>query len=370
MNFGNTKEIEMSGKLFESFDLGPITLRNRVVMAPMTRCRATVDHIPTSLMATYYVQRAEAGLIVTEAVGVSPNGLGYARIPGLYNQVHVDAWRQVTDAVHQAGGKIFAQLIHTGRVSHPLNMPEGAVILAPSPIALADSVWTDQEGMQHYPVPDAMTEADIQQAIEEFARSAELAMAAGFDGVEVHSANGYLLDEFLNTASNQRTDRWGGSIENRARFTIEATKAVCGRIGVHRTGIRISPYGVFNAMTADGEMDALYLHLAKACADLELIYVHISDFSAQGAPEVPWTIKEGIKQVFGGTFILSGGYDAERANADLEAGRCDLVAFGRPFIANPDLVRRLETNIPLAVPDADSFYTPDEKGYTDYPLAG
>ncbi|MEJ2692725.1 MAG: alkene reductase [Candidatus Thiodiazotropha sp.] len=359
----------MSGKLFESFELGPTKLRNRVVMAPMTRCRATADHLPTPLMATYYGQRAEAGLIISEAVGVSPNGLGYARMPGLYNQTHVDAWRQTTDAVHERNGRIFAQLIHTGRVSHPLNMPDGARVLAPSPIALTDGIWTDQEGMRPCPTPTPMSEEDIQQTIEAFATSAELAIAAGFDGVEVHSANGYLLDEFLNTASNQRTDRWGGTIENRARLSIEAAKAVSARIGAQRTGIRISPYGVFNEMVANEEMDDLYIHLANACAELGLIYTHISDFSAQGAPEVPPAIKQKIRESFGGTYILSGGYDAERANADLAAGKCDLIAIGRPFIANPDLIHRFKNEISLNTPDPDSFYTPDEKGYTDYPLA-
>jgi N-ethylmaleimide reductase len=357
----------MAASLFEPFNLGALTLKNRVIMAPMTRCRATPDHIPTPLMVTYYGQRAGAGLIVSEGVSPSPNGLGYARIPGLYEQAHVDTWRPVTDAVHQRGGHIFVQLMHTGRVSHPLNMPSGSRVLAPSAIALNETMRTDQEGMQPYPIPTAMSEDDIQQTIKEFATSAELAIAAGFDGVELHGANGYLIDQFLKTASNQRSDRWGGSIENRARFAVEVARAVSERIGGQRTGIRLSPYGAFNGMDADAQTDALYAHLAQALSELKLLYIHIVDHSAMGAPEVPWTIKNKIRENFGGAVILAGGYNVERATADLQAGRGDLIAFGRPFIASPDLVRRLETCTPLNTPDAETFYTPGEKGYTDYP---
>ena len=361
----------MTNILFEPFELGPITLTNRVVMAPMTRCRATPDHVPTPLMAAYYRQRAGAGLIVAEGTSPSPNGLGYARIPGIYNRTQVEAWRAVTDAIHEDGGHIFVQFMHTGRVSHPLNMPEGARILAPSAVALADNMWTDQEGLQPYPVPTAMTEDDIRQTIEEYAASAQLAIEAGFDGVELHGANGYLIDQFLNTATNRRTDAMGGSVENRARFAITVAQAVSERIGAERTGIRVSPYGVFNGTTADPEMDALYVYLAKAFSELGLAYIHIVDHSAMGAPEVPWSIKDAIREQFGGTIILSGGYDdAERANSDLEAGRGHLVAFGRPFIANPDLVDRLQHGAPLATPEQTTFYTPGEQGYTDYPLAG
>jgi N-ethylmaleimide reductase len=225
-------------------------------------------------------------------------------------------------------------------------------VLGPSAIALNETMWTDQEGMQPYPVPIAMTEDDIQQTIEEFAVSAELAIATGFDGIELHGANGYLIDQFLKTASNQRSDQWGGSVENRARFAIEAARAVSERIGTQRTGIRLSPYGVFNGMDADAQTDALYAHLAQALSELKLLYIHIVDHSAMGAPEVPWSIKNKIREKFAGTIILSGGYDAERANADLQAGRGNLVAFGRPFIANPDLVKRLKDGTRLNTPDA------------------
>lgn len=359
----------MSNTLFDPYTLGSITLRNRVVMAPLTRCRATADHIPTELMATYYQQRATAGLIITEGTAPSPNGLGYARTPGLYSPEQVRGWKKITEAVHTAGGHIFVQLMHTGRVSHPLNMPSGARILAPSAIALKGSTWTDQEGMQPHPVPGVMTEADIQQAIGEYATSAALALEAGFDGVELHGANGYLIEQFLNTASNQRTDRWGGSIENRARFAIEVATAVSQRIGAKQTGIRLSPYGVFNDMVADAETEALYLHLAAELSKLELAYIHLVDHSSAGAPEVPAAIKASIRERFHGAIILSGGYDRRRADTDLAANRGDLIAYGKPLIANPDLVQRLKEEIALNPVDPDTFYTPGAKGYTDYPLA-
>ena len=358
----------MAAALFESYDLKKLTLSNRIVMAPMTRCRATTDHVPTDLMATHYAQRADAGLLITEGASPAPEGLGYARIPGLYNQTHVAAWRKITDAVHEKGGHIFVQLMHTGRVSHPLNMPEGTKVLAPSAIAHSENMWTDQQGMQELPVPQAMSEEDIQKTIEAYANSAELAIEAGLDGVELHAANGYLIDQFLNVASNQRNDRWGGSVENRARFALEVAKLVAARIGSERTGIRLSPYGVFNGMTPDDEMENLSQYLATELSKLGLVYIHIVDHSALGAPEVPWESKNAIRKCFGGTIILAGGYGGETANADLQAGRGDLIAFGRPFISNPDLVQRLQENAQFAEPDMDTFYTPDEKGYNDYPL--
>ncbi len=359
----------MSNTLFEPFDLGTLHLRNRIVMAPMTRSRATADHIPTELMATYYEQRSTAGLIITEGTSPSPDGLGYARIPGMYTQNHVAAWRNVTKAVHKQGGCIFAQLMHAGRVAHPLNMPSGARVLAPSAIGLSGTMWTDQQSMQPHPIPAAMTEDDIKQAIEKFTASAALAIESGFDGVELHGANGYLIEQFLNTASNQRSDRWGGSVENRARFAIEVARAVSSRIGVSRTGIRLSPYGVFNDMVKDENIEPLYEYLAGEFSKIGLAYIHIVDHSAMGAPEVPATVKTKMRSNFHGTIILSGGYDAARAAADISAGKSDLIAFGRPFIANPDFVLRLQDGTPLAQPDANTFYTPGKEGYTDYPSA-
>jgi N-ethylmaleimide reductase len=351
--------------LFTSTTLGKLQLKNRITMAPLTRSRA-IGNVPNELMEKYYRLRAGAGLIITEGTSPSPNGLGYARIPGLFNDAQVQGWRRVTDSVHQAGGKIFVQLMHTGRVSHPANMPADAKVLAPSAIAAPGEMWTDSNGLQPHPVPTAMNEADIAHAIAEYATASKRAIEAGFDGVELHAANGYLIDQFLNAASNHRTDRWGGSIENRIRFAVEVAKAAAIAIGADHIGMRISPYGVFNGMTADAEMDALYERLIAELNNIGLAYIHIVDHSSQGAPEVSPALKAKIRATFKGKYIMSGGYDLARANADLDLQRGDLVAFGRPFISNPDLVEKLRNDSPLAPPDFNTFYTPGEKGYTDY----
>ncbi len=272
----------------------------------------------------------------------------------------------MANAVHQSGGRIFAQLMHTGRVGHAANLPAGAQVLAPSALAAPGEMWTDSQGMQPHPVPAAMSEADIAAAIAEFVQGAKNAVAAGLDGIELHAANGYLIDQFLNTASNQRTDRWGGSVENRLRFAVEVARACAAAIGAERIGMRVSPYGVFNGMLPDAEMDALYLRLMEELNAIGLAYIHIVDHSAMGAPEVSPVLKAGIRAAFKGRYILSGGYDTARANADLDAERGDLVAFGRPFIANPDLVQKLQTGAALAQPDPNTFYTPGEQGYLDY----
>ena len=355
----------MSSTLFTPTQLGSLPLKNRIVMAPLTRSRA-IGNLPNALMEEYYRLRAEAGLIITEGTAPSPNGLGYARIPGLFNEEQALGWRRVTDGVHQAGGRIFVQLMHTGRVSHPANLPLGASVLAPSAVAVPGEMWTDADGMQPHPVPREMSETDIAQSIAEYAASAKLAMQAGFDGIELHAANGYLIDQFLNTAANQRNDRWGGSVENRIRFAVEVAKASVAAIGAERVGMRISPYGVFNAQLPDAEMDDLYLRLIDELNGLGLLYIHIVDHSAMGAPEVSPDLKARIRAAFKGQYILSGGYDVARANADLDAQRGDLVAFGRPFISNPDLVARLRSGQALVAPDFATFYTPGEKGYTDY----
>jgi N-ethylmaleimide reductase len=356
----------MTNKLFTPVTLGTLTLANRVVMAPMTRSRA-VGNVPNALMAKYYADRAAAGLIVTEGVAPSADGLGYARIPGLFTDAQERGWKAVTDAVHRAGGRIFAQLMHTGRVGHPANMPAGSRILAPSAIAAPGQMWTDQGGLQDHPAPVEMTEADIAKAIGEFAAAAQRAVAAGFDGVELHGANGYLVDQFLNTASNRRTDRWGGSVENRMRFAVEVAKATAAAIGAGRVGIRLSPYNDFNGMAPDAGMDGLYVRLAQEMGALGIAYVHGVDHSSMGATGPRAELKAAIRAAFTGRFILSGGYDAARAAADLEAGRGDLVAFARPFISNPDLVAKLARGAALTPADPATFYTPGEKGYTDYP---
>jgi N-ethylmaleimide reductase len=355
----------MSNALFTPATLGKLQLKNRIVMSPMTRSRA-IGNVPNELMAKYYAMRADAGLIITEGTSPSPNGLGYARIPGMYSDAQVQGWRHVTDGVHQAGGRIFVQLMHTGRVSHPANMPAGSRVLAPSALALSGEMWTDSNGMQPHPVPEAMSETDIAQTIAEYADSAKRAIEAGFDGVELHGANGYLIDQFLNTAANQRSDRWGGSVENRIRFALEVARACVAAIGAERVGMRISPYGVFNGAVADARMDEMYLRLIEELNTIGLMYIHIVDHSSMGAPPVNAELKAGIRATFRGKYILSGGYDLARANADLDANRGDLVAFGRPFISNPDLARKLQSGAALAAPNPATFYTPGEKGYTDY----
>jgi len=363
--FGITnEENKMTATLFTPTTLGKLQLKNRVVMAPMTRCRAT-GNVPNELMAKYYALRADAGLLIAEGTSPSPNGLGYARIPGLFSADQVAGWRKVTDAVHAAGGKIFVQLMHTGRVSHPANMAAEARILAPSALAAPGEMWTDSNGMQPYPVPTAMSDDDIATTIGEYATACKNAIDAGFDGVELHAANGYLIDQFLNTATNHRTDKWGGSVENRIRFAVEVAKVAAARIGAERIGMRVSPYGVFNGAVADEKMDALYLRLVGELNAVGLAYIHVVDHSSMGAPEVSPELKAKIRANFKGKYILSGGYDAARANADLDAQKGDLVAFGRPFISNPDLVAKLQSGAALTPPDMSTFYTPGEKGYTD-----
>lgn len=352
--------------LFSSTTLGPLALQNRLVMAPLTRSRA-IGNIPNDLMVKYYAQHASAGLIITEGTSPSPNGLGYARIPGIYSAEQTAGWKRVTTAVHPLGAKIFVQLMHCGRVAHPLNLPAGARILGPSAVAAVGEMYTDAKGMQPNAIPAAMTEADIKSAIDEYAQAARNAAAAGFDGVELHGANGYLLEQFFRPTSNRRTDRYGGSIENRARFVLEVTRAVVGAIGKDKVGTRLSPFGAFNDMPAYPTTEVDYTYLAGELNAIGLVYIHLVDHSSMGAPPVPESMKATFRRVFKRTLILSGGYDAVRAESDLDAGKCDLVAFGRPFLANPDLVARWKAGAALNAPDMSTFYTPGPKGYTDYP---
>ncbi len=352
--------------LFAPCTLGEVDLKNRVVMAPMTRCRA-LGNIPNTLMAEYYGQRATAGLIITEGATPAPEGLGYARIPGIFSAAQVDGWRLVADAVRAKGGRIFVQLMHTGRVGHPLNLPEGVELLAPSAVAAAGEMWTDSQGMQPHPVPRGMTEEEIHRCIEAFAQGARNARDAGLDGVELHGANGYLLEQFFHPATNQRTDGWGGDYVGRGRFILSVAKACTKAIGGGRVGLRLSPHGVFNDMAPYDGVEEVYSWMAGELSALGLAYLHIVDHSAIGAPPVPDSTKAAIRAAFKGSLILSGGYDRARAEADLAANKGELVAFGRPFLANPDLVARLQQNAALNVPDAASFYTPGAGGYTDYP---
>ncbi|MHB9141986.1 MAG: alkene reductase [Paludibacter sp.] len=353
-------------KLFTAAKLGKLALSNHMVMAPMTRCRA-IGNIPNDLMAEYYGQRATAGLIITEGTAPSPNGLGYARIPGCFSKEQVEGWKKVTSTVHKKGGHIFLQLMHTGRISHSLNLPVGAQIIAPSAVKAAGQMWTDAKQMQDFPVPKQMDDQDLLLTLTEYIASAKHAVEAGFDGVELHAANGYLLEQFLSPVSNIRTDKYGGSIENRCRFVLEVVTGVVETIGKEKTGIRLSPYGVASDMPHYPEIAETYTYLAEELNKLGIVYLHLVDHSAMGAPEVPDEIKGIIRTRFKNTLILSGGYDKERAEADIETRKADLIAFGRPFINNPDLVERLENDWPLSQElKMDLFYSADEKGYTDY----
>ena len=353
--------------LFEPFLARSLQLSNRMVMSPMTRSRAVEASTPNALMAEYYGQRASAGLIITEGIAPSPNGLGYARIPGLFNAAHVRGWRMVTDAVHAKGGKIVAQLMHTGRVTHVANLPTGAEVLGPDSTPCPGEMYTDAQGMQPHSVPRAMTTSDIAQAIGEYAQSARLAIEAGFEGVELHAANGYLIEQFLNANVNRRSDAYGGSIEGRNRFALEAARAAANAIGADKVGIRLSPHGVFNGTGSFADEDAQFLALTDGLAAMGLLYLHLLDHSAMGTPPVPAELKSRMRRGFKGPFILAGGFDRASAQSALAEDRADLIAFGRPFLANPDLVERMKANAPLNAPDMATFYTPGPKGYTDYP---
>ena len=355
-------------KLFEPTKLGQLELKNHVVMAPMTRSRA-IGNVPNDLMAKFYSQRSGAGLQITEGTSPSPNGLGYSRIPGCYSMEQVEGWKKVTSSVHKNGGKIFLQLMHTGRIAHTLNLPEGAQIVAPSAIKAKGQMWTDSKQLQDFPVPKAMDDDDLLLTLTEYAAAAKHGIDAGFDGVELHGANGYLLEQFLSPVSNIRTDKYGGSIENRCRFVVEVVAAVAESIGKEKTGIRLSPYGVASDMPLYPEINETYTYLAEELNKLGIAYIHVVDHSAMGAPEVPQEIKNIIRSRFKKSIILSGGYNLEKAEAAIQSGKADLIAFGRPFINNPDLVDRMENNLKLSTDlKMDLFYTADEKGYTDYPV--
>jgi N-ethylmaleimide reductase len=357
-----------TASLFAPYTLGRISLSNRIVMSPMTRSRAP-GNVPNELMATYYAQRAEAGLIVAEGTSPSPDGLGYTRIPGLFNAAHVAGWKKTTEAVHAAGSRIFVQLMHTGRIGHPDNLPSGARVVGPSAVEWDSKIYVDEKGQLPVPTAHALTVEEIERTIEDYARSAELAMDAGFDGVELHGANGYLIEQFFNTAANHRTDEWGGSVGNRLRFALEIAKRAAARIGGDRLGIRVSPYSNGGGLRSDDEnVDELHETLAGELKKLGFAYVHLVDHSSMGMPSVPATLKAKIREAFGGTIILAGGYDRARAEADLAAGHGDLIGFARPFIANPRLPTHLRDGLPLVAPDFATFFSSGEKGYTDYAL--
>lgn len=353
--------------LFEPYTLGGIELKNRIVMAPMTRSRAVENNTPNALMTKYYGQRASAGLIITEGVSPSPNGLGYARIPGLFNEAQVSGWQQVTEQVHGKGGKIFVQLMHTGRVAHQDNLPVGAQVVGPSPEVCPGEMWVDKTAsMQTHTAPHVLSEVEIKNVVQEYVNAAILAIQAGFDGIELHAANGYLIEQFLNPNINKRTDGYGGTIVGRNRFAIEVAEACIKAIGANKVGMRISPQGVFNSTGDFPELEPQFLALTRDLSNMGLLYLHIVDHSAMGAPVVSAELKKKIRESFKGAYIAVGGYTAELGEKVLEAKEADLIAFGRPFISNPDLVEKLKTGAVLTDPDMSTFYTSGEKGYTDY----
>jgi N-ethylmaleimide reductase len=342
--------------------LGDLALPNRMVMAPMTRSRAGEGNVVTELTATYYTQRASAGLIVTEGTQVSQQGVGYVRTPGIHTEAQVAGWRRVTDAVHAAGGRIYAQLWHVGRVSHTSFQPDGGAPVAPSAIRIDGNTWTAR-GQEPFSEPRALDVAEIAGVVEQFRRGAANAKAAGFDGVEIHGANGYLVDQFLKDGSNRRTDAYGGAVENRARFAIELVEAVAEVWPVGRTGIRFSPTGAFNGMS-DSDPEALYAYVASALEG-KVGYVHLVDPVASPRRFAPL-----FRERYSGALVVNGGYDRDTGNAVVGTGAADLVSFGVPFLSNPDLPRRFAVGAPLSKADPTRFYTPGPEGYTDYPSLG
>jgi N-ethylmaleimide reductase len=333
-------------------------------MAPMTRNRAGEGNVPTALNAEYYRQRASAGLIVTEASQVSPQGVGYPGTPGIHTDAQVEGWRRVTDAVHGAGGRIFLQLWHVGRISHPSLLPDGALPVAPSPIAARGQAFT-ASGPQPFVVPRALETGEIPGVVAQFEDGARRALAAGFDGVEIHGANGYLIDQFLRDGTNRRTDRYGGSVENRARLLLQVTEAVADVWGAERVGVRLSPWNEFNDMY-DSDPRGTFDHAARALAPLKLAYLHLVE-PGGGVPAGEAPLAPELKATFGGPLMVNGGYTRALAVAALARGEADLVSFAASFLANPDLPDRLARNAPLNTPDPATFYGGDHRGYTDYP---
>jgi N-ethylmaleimide reductase len=345
--------------LFQPYWLGPLHLSNRMVMAPMTRSRAIDDGVPNPLAATYYAQRAGAGLIVTEATHATPGGGSY-RSPGIHSAQQVAAWRTVVDAVHRAGGKIFVQLWHTGRASHP-DLRDGAQTVAPSPIPSGGDTRVGDALRKPRMTPRALDIGEIAQIVDDFRRGAQNAMAAGFDGVELHGANGYLLDQFTRDATNQRSDAYGGSVANRVRFPLEVTRAVIEAIGAERVGYRISPLNPFNAMS-DSDPVGTFSYLTDQLNELGIVYLHVVD-PANADPRMTPV----LRPRFARTYIVNTGFTLEAANRAIETDEADLVAFGVPFLANPDLPPRFRANAPLNAANHATFYSDGAAGYVDYP---
>ncbi|WP_310587552.1 alkene reductase [Larkinella knui] len=343
---------------------GSLRLKNHVVMAPMTRSRA-LNNLPNEWMATYYKQRSGAGLIVTEGTSPSPEGLGYPRIPGIFSEAQVEGWKAVTKGVHEGGSRIFLQLMHTGRIAHVANLPEGYQPVGLSSSKAVGEIFTDSAGMQDYSTPVALDEQGLTRVISDFVQAAQNAIRAGFDGVELHGANGYLLEQSLNPHVNNRTDNYGGSIRNRSRLTLEIAEKIADAIGPEKVGLRISPYSTLSDMPAyeEEEVHQTYAYLSEELNRLGIAYIHISD-----SPSIPRKTHQAIRSVFSNTLIYCNGLTAETAEAKLQAGSADLVAFGRSFLANPDFMRRIEKNAPLNEVDYQTLYTQGMSGYTDYPV--
>jgi N-ethylmaleimide reductase len=356
--------------LLKKYTMGPIELRNRIVMAPMTRSRAdNPDHVPTDLMAEYYAQRASAGLIITEGSQISPMAVGYINTPGIHSKAQVEGWKKVAHAVHERGGKIFLQLWHVGRMSHP-DFHNGELPLSASALNPNSRSFTP-EGFKDTVTPKAMTLDEIKETIADYGRAAKNAMDAGMDGVEIHASNGYLLHQFFSPTSNIRTDIYGGSIENRARILFEVIKEVTRHVPENQTGVRLNPslHGVFG-MTLNEETIPTFDYIIGRLNDYDLAYLHLSEpfTDVTDVPGAEPHIAERYRPIYKGTLMINSNFDQEKGNQVIEAGLADLVAFGKLFIANPDLVARFTRNAPLAEWDEETFYTPGPKGYTDYPV--
>ncbi len=353
--------------LFSPIQLGPYTLPNCMAMAPMTRNRAGAGNVPQALNAEYYAQRASAGLIITEGAQISADAVGYPATPGIHSAEQIEGWKHVTDAVHAKGGHIFLQLWHCGRVSHSSMLPGGKLPVAPSAIKPSGQTFTFQ-GMQDYTIPHALTLAEIPAIIEQFRTAAKNALDAGFDGVEIHGANGYLLDQFLRDGSNKRDDAYGDTVSKRARLMLEVTDAVCKVWGGNRVGIRLSPLQPFNDMY-DSQPEETFSHVVKELNRFSLAYLHITEMGKDnpGAAGPAFDLGK-LRKLWHGVYMTNGGYDLARSNAALANGEADMVSFGVLFIANPDLPVRLAQGAPLNTPDQATFYGGNEKGYTDYPF--
>jgi len=353
--------------LFAPYQLGPYTLSNRIVMAPLTRNRAGPDNVPQAMNVDYYIQRASAGLIITEGSQVSPQGAGYPNTPGIYNHAQIDGWRKITEAVHQHNGHIFLQLWHVGRVSHPSLQPNGTLPVAPSAIKPEGEAFT-YEGHQPFVTPRALETNEIPGIIAQFRTAAQNALEAGFDGVEIHGAHGYLLDTFLRDGSNHRTDRYGGSLENRGRLLFEVTEAVAEVWGGKRVGVRLSPLEPYGSMY-DSQPEATFSYVIEQLNRFDLAYLHIRENTiGEVAEPTQYFDMQKLRKLFSGTYMVNGGYDHERASVSIDTGDADLVAFGQLFIANPDLPERFAKEAPLNIPDPTTFYGGDKRGYTDYPF--